>query len=107
MSFLKSIAAFIISLALTIFIYNYISIPIVPAMAIHCCALLFADDKYKFRYFLVVILAIVGVYLYGFNVYYSIAFYPQYRTIIGIIIDIANIFSIIGAAMLFYPKKRI
>ena len=106
MSFFKSIIAFIISIILSMLIYNYIAIPLVPALPIYCCALFLSDDKFsKFRYFLVILNALFAVYMYGYATYYSIVFYPQYQSILGIIANFVNILAIITAVPMFSRKN--
>lgn len=99
MGILKSFFAFIIGLIALIICYNYIHIPAVVGICIYIPSFLFASNNYspKARIIFVVILSIIGIYLYSFNIYTSIKYYPQYLTILGIIFEFINVFSIISA----------
>ena len=59
MSFIKSLIAFLIGVALLFVFYAYINIPIIHCIYIYAIANIFSDDKYKGRIFFIIIGALL------------------------------------------------
>ncbi len=100
MGVLKSFLAFLLGLFALIVCYNYISAPVVVCACFYIPGRLFLNKHYapKSRIFFIILLGIIGVYFYSFNVFCSIKYYPDYGNILAIIFDITNVLAIISAA---------
>lgn len=99
--FLKSLSAFIIGVVLLFIFYIFVNIPIIHCIYIYAIAILFLDKKTHFRTFFIIIGSLIGICLYGLNVVVSIINYPDYLTIIGILLEVVDIFAIIGTSILY------
>jgi len=101
MNFFKSIVAFIIGLVLLLLFYYYVSIPLIPAIAIYASATLFLDNRNKngIRIFFVLILSLIGLAIYGANTYLTIVNYPDFGNIFSIIFGVVNVLAIFGAGV--------
>ena len=106
MSVLKSILAFVLSIAVILFCYYHVSIPILPCVAIYIF-MPFVDNRTgRFHSVLVWLAALAGAYLYGANAVLSIIHYPQYLTVFGICAEFLTAFAFIGAAIINASAAR-
>ena len=101
MGILKNIFAFLIGIGLLLFFYYHISIPIIPSLSIYPIMLLFENNSLKTRFLFVLLGTIIGVYIYSANAILSIINYPKYLKIIGIILEIVNVFAILTTGITF------
>lgn len=97
MSVLKKLLALPIGIILVGIFYQFVSIPIVPCIAVYISAHLLADAHKITRWIILLCTSLFGIYLFGFQTLSAIKFYPQYGNIIAIVFDVATIISFIGA----------
>ncbi len=106
MNFIKNIFAFIIGLILTYLFYTYISIPIIPVFTLYIFLSLsekFKIENLKITSFFTILLLLINLYLYGFAIYTSIKYYPNFQNILGIIFEFINEFTFIAWGITFIP----
>lgn len=110
MIFFKNALAFLISLALLLFFYYMIRIPLLPAISIAACSQLFASDNKvdRGRIVPVILITIIAVLLYTMNAIASITHYPGNGNILGIVFDFITAWACLGTGILnatFYMRK--
>lgn len=108
-SFISCIFSFIVSSIILYLFYTYISIPIVPVFTLY----IFIEIINKLEctnksiictFFL--LLSILCIYIYSYQVYASIKFYPDYGNAISIIFDILTILAFISTTSMFYSTLK-
>ena len=112
MGTIKSFFAFVLGLIALLFCYNKVFIPFVVSFCYFIPSFLFINKHYapRARIFFIALLTLIGLFLYGFNIVMSIKYFPQYRSVLGIIIDFINIICILSAGVfntyLFISSSR-
>lgn len=106
-SFIKSIFAFIVGIALILLCYYHVHIPVLPSVSIYPIALFLADEKCRsFRKFFVIIGTLVGIACYLGNAILSIIYFPNYLNVFGIILEFVTTFAFISAGYTLFTALR-
>ncbi|WP_258107028.1 hypothetical protein [Christensenella minuta] len=98
---MRSLFAFLIGLGLLLLFYYFISIPILPCVSIFAAALLFvANDRHmRLRMGFIVSLTVIAIWIYLNNAISMIRFYPQYGSVLAVILEFITIFAFVGVGV--------
>ncbi len=99
MGTIKSFFAFVLGLIALLFCYNNVHLPVVVSFCYYIPGMLFINKHYapRARIFFIALLTLIGFFLYGFNIVWSIKYFPQYRSVFGIIIDFTNVIFVLSS----------
>ena len=103
-SLFACILSFIVSVIVLYLFYSYVAIPIIPVFTIYIfmaiSGKLNCSNKYIFGFFLFLISALC-IYLYSFQIYASIKYYPTYGNFLSIILDGITVLSFLSISITF------
>lgn len=100
MDILKSIFAFFVGLIVLLLFYYLVSIPIIPGISIYVACLLFTNTTNsgrKVRTFLIFLLMVIGIIIYGNNTFMMFKYRPEYGNWLAIILEALTTLSIFSA----------
>lgn len=100
---MKSFFAFIIGFAATYIVYRFIKIPILPSLTVYIVAHLFSDSRVfsRARMIFIWITALFGAFIWGMDASVSVALYPKYLNVLGIIFAVLNVIAYLGTIGFF------
>ena len=109
-SFLFMLLGLVAGCGAIILCYAFVSIPIVPCAAVWLAGFLcskairgISRAVVVIAKIIVAIVALLGIALFGYGVYQSIAFFPEYLNVFGIIL---NIITVIGFVVTWIPVSK-
>lgn len=104
-SLLACILSFVISIVALYLFYTYVSIPIIPVITLYLYIALTeklnCSNKYILGFFLLLI-SLLCIYTYSFQIYASIKHYPTYGNFLSIIFDGITVLSFISVFIMFF-----
>lgn len=97
MNTIRAIGAFLVGLAVLLFVYYKTALPLVACLSVYCTGGLFGAKPQKLRGVLVVIISLLGLFFYGYAVVMRISNFPHYGNIVAVLFDAITAIAIFGA----------
>ena len=100
---MKSVLAFICGIVVLFLFYYFVSLPIVPCLAVYITGTLLLSEDGKglrIRLVFVLLLTILGISFYALNTWGMFRTYPNNGNILSIIFEATNVFAFIGAGVM-------
>jgi hypothetical protein len=96
MGVLKNLFAFFIGMALVLFFYYYLRIPIIPAVSIYAISNLFKNDSKRSRVVFIIIATFLSTTLYTLNAF---GLFKE-RSLLSAVFEFITACAILGAGIL-------
>lgn len=100
---MKSFFAFVIGFAATYIAYRFLKIPVLPSLSVYIVANLFSESRIfsRARMIFIWITALFGAFIWGMDASISIALYPEYLNVLGIVFAVLNVIAYLGTIGFF------